>query len=113
MDNHMLSKKYILMIGGFLLSNVTFADWQQHNRAISLTSGLMQQDYREYDKKGQTTNGIFNTEKENIHEIALNSRFQSQKGMWLQGRVSSITGGTEYNGYLQNTNNLQLPPIFQ
>lgn len=90
------------MILGMLLANTAVADWQQHNRAISLTSGLMKQDYLEYDKKGETTNGILLTEKEDIHEIALNTRFQSQKGFWLQGRVSSVTGGTWYDGYLQD-----------
>lgn len=99
----MLKKKYIFIIGSIMLTNTTAADWSQHNRTISLTSGLMKQDYLEYDKQGKTSNGILLTEKEDIHEIALNTRFLSQKGIWLQGRISSVTGDTWYDGYLQNT----------
>lgn len=106
----MIMNKYFLMVAGMMLANTAIADWQQNNRTISLTSGLMKQDYIEYDKQSKTSNGILLTEKENIHEIALNTRFQSQKGVWLQGRVGSVTGGTWYDGYLQYSNSNALTP---
>lgn len=97
-----LLKKVSLMIVGLMFCQIAVADWQQNNRAVSLTSGLIQQDYYENDNQGRTNNGILLTEKEKIHEIALNTRYQTQKGIWLQGRVSSVTGATAYDGYLQN-----------
>lgn len=88
-------------------SQMALADWQQHNRAVSITSGLMKQDYHEKDKQGLTDNGILNTEKSNIHEIAFNGRWQQAKqGVWVQGRASSVTGATKYDGYLQNGSQL-------
>lgn len=104
----MSMQKYFFVICAVLLNHSAVADWQKNNRAISITSGLIKQDYQEYEKQSRVTNGVINTEKANIHEIALNSRFQSEKGVWLQGRISSITGATEYDGYLQN--NTQLIP---
>ncbi|WP_019520605.1 hypothetical protein [Faucicola boevrei] len=81
--------------------------WQTNNRTISITTGLMQQDYQEYDNHQRVDNGILNTEKSDIHEFAINTRYQhTHQGLWLQGRATHVTGATNYDGFLQQGNQL-------
>lgn len=98
----------IFYLSSISITSVATADnWQTNNRSVSVTAGILQQDYQENDKQGLTNNGVLNTEKSDIHEIALNARWQSaQKGIWLQGRATSVTGATNYDGYLQSGNTL-------
>lgn len=88
--------------------NISHADNWIQNRSISLTTGLISQDYKEFDRNGLSSDGILNTEKSDIHQVVLTARWQQQakKGFWLQGKASHVTGATNYQGYLQFGNQL-------
>lgn len=106
----MAIKPFMLCTLLVTFSPFTFAtpnEWQTNNRSVSITAGLVKQDYEEYDTQGLTSNGILNTEKSNIHQIALNARYQfAPKGIWLQGRAVAVTGATNYDGYVQTGSQL-------
>jgi hypothetical protein len=83
--------------------------FQQYNRSIALQGLRTQQDYRETDTYGQTTDGIFNSERGHWLGTGLQARWQGQLGrvpLWLQAQTSRSTGQTNYQGYLQGGRNL-------
>jgi hypothetical protein len=85
-------------------ANAQTTDWPDHNRSIALQGLHTQQNYREIDTTGQTADGTFNTEQGLWQGSGLKGRWQGQVGpvpAWLQAQISSSSGQTDYQGYLQ------------
>ena len=78
--------------------------WPAHNRYVVLNVGQQQQNYRELDSQGLTTNGILNTETGRQQHLGAAISWQTTSG-WLLGLdAQRQTGATAYSGYLQAGN---------
>lgn len=79
--------------------------WQSHNSTVSLHAEQTIQNYREIDTQGLTPDGILNTENGRLSGVRLQARWQGQWGvmpLWIQASISSLSGRTAYQGYLQS-----------
>ena len=84
--------------------NTNANTWPAHNRYVALTLGQQQQQYREIDTQGLTTNGTLNTETGRQQHLGAAISYQTTSG-WLLGLdAQRQTGATAYNGYLQAGN---------
>ena len=78
--------------------------WQAQNRYVVLNVGQQQQNYREIDTQGLTTNGTLNTETGRQQHLGAAISWQAGSG-WLIGLdAQRQTGATAYSGYLQAGN---------
>lgn len=78
--------------------------WPAHNRYVAIYLGQKQQNYRELDTQGLTSNGILNTETGSQQHLGADISYQTTKG-WLFGLdAQRQTGATTYSGYLQAGN---------
>ena len=77
--------------------------WPAHNRYVALNVG-QQQNYRELDTQGLTTNGIHNTETGRQRHVGAAISWQTTSGWLLGFDAQRQTGATAYNGYLQAGN---------
>ena len=78
--------------------------WPHHSRYVALNLGQQQQQYRELDTQGLTTNGTLNTETGRQRHLGAAVSYQTTSG-WLLGLdAQRQTGATAYNGYLQAGN---------
>ena len=78
--------------------------WPHHNRYVALNVGQQQQNYRELDTQGITTNGTLNTETGRQRHLGAAISYQTTSG-WLLGLdAQRQTGATDYSGYLQAGN---------
>ena len=78
--------------------------WPAHNRYVALNLGQQQQQYRELDTQGLTTNGTLNAETGRQQHLDAAISYQTTSG-WLLGLdAQRQTGATAYNGYLQAGN---------
>ncbi len=59
--------------------------WPYHNRYVTLNVGQQQQNYRELDTQGLTTNGILNAETGHQQHPGAALSWQTDNG-WLRGR---------------------------
>ena len=79
----------------------TPSTWSAHNRYLALTLGQQQQNYRELDTQGLTTNGTLNGETGRQQQLGAAINWQTNSG-WLMGfDAQRQTGATAYSGYLQ------------
>ena len=78
--------------------------WPQHNRYVALNLGQQQQQYRELDTQGITTNGTLNTETGRQRHLGAAVSWQAGSGWLLGFDAQRQTGATAYNGYLQAGN---------
>ena len=78
--------------------------WPHHNRYVALNVGQQQQNYRELDTQGITTNGILNTETGRQQHLGAAISYQATSGWLLGFDAQRQTGATAYNGYLQAGN---------
>lgn len=88
-------------VSGLALAQQSAA-WAVHNRYAELSSGLHQQNYREQDTGGLTTDGTLDTETGHQHQISAALRWQTENGWLLHLQAQRETGATDYNGYLQS-----------
>ena len=78
--------------------------WSAHNRYVALNLGQQQQNYREIDTQGLTTNGTLNAETGRQQNLGATISWQARSG-WLIGLdAQRQTGATAYSGYLQTGN---------
>ncbi len=78
--------------------------WPAHNRYVALNLGQQQQQYRELDTQGLTTNGTLNAETGRQQHLGAAVSYQTTSG-WLLGLdAQRQTGATAYSGYLQAGN---------
>lgn len=79
--------------------------WATQNRSVSLSGLVLQQDYRELDSQGRTSDGTLNTERGRLTGGAVALRWQTGADvavpLWLQARAEWTQGRTAYQGYLQ------------
>ena len=78
--------------------------WPAHNRYVALNVGQQQQNYRELDTQGLTTNGILNTETGRQQHLGAAISYQATSGWLLGFDAQRQTGATAYSGYLQAGN---------
>lgn len=85
--------------------------WQAQNRHVVLNVGQQQQNYRELDSQGLTTNGTLNTEAGGQRHLGAAISWQTDNG-WLAGlNAQRQTGATAHNGYLQAGNGSLSPYV--
>lgn len=78
--------------------------WPAQNRYVAVNVGQQQQNYRELDSQGLTTNGTLNTETGRQRHLGAAISWQADSG-WLVGLdAQRQTGATAYSGYLQASN---------
>lgn len=82
----------------------TTTTWSAHNRYVALNVGQQQQNYRELDTQGITTNGTLNTETGRQQHLGAAISYQITSGWLLGFDAQRQTGATAYNGYLQAGN---------
>lgn len=93
-----------LYVGAVAAQTETVNSWPAHNRHVALHVGQQQQNYRETDTQGLTTNGTLNTETGNQQHLGVAISYQAASG-WLLGMdAQRQTGATAYSGYLQAGN---------
>ena len=78
--------------------------WPAHNRYVALNVGQQQQNYRELDTQGITTNGTLNTETGRQRHLGAAISYQATSGWLLGFDAQRQTGATAYSGYLQAGN---------
>ena len=78
--------------------------WQARNRYVSLNLGQQQQNYRELDTQGLTTNGTLNGETGRQQHLGAAISWQTNSGWLLGFDAQRQTGATAYSGYLQAGN---------
>ena len=78
--------------------------WQAYNRYVALNLGQQQQNYRELDTQGITTNGTLNTETGRQQHLGAAISYQAANGWLLGFDAQRQTGATGYSGYLQAGN---------
>lgn len=94
---------FILLVGAS--TQATAQDfWTKYNRNVELSAGTQQQDYREHDTPGLTTDGNLDTESGKQNQFGLVLRWQTQNSWLLQPQAERQIGTTDYNGYLQAGN---------
>ena len=97
-----------LVIGLFVVpSTVHATDWAAQNRFTSLSTVILQQDYREADTQGLTADGTLDTERGTAPGYSLQVRWQGNLRslpLWAQAGALWAQGQTSYDGYLQNGN---------
>ena len=84
--------------------NTTTSTWPAHNRYVALNLGQQQQQYRELDTQGLTTNGTLNTETGRQQHLGAAISWQTGSGWLLGFDAQRQTGATAYSGYLQAGN---------
>ena len=75
--------------------------WLHHNRYVALNLGQQQQNYRELDTQGITTNSTLNTETGHQRHLGAAISWQTNSGGLLGFDAQRQTGATGYSGYLQ------------
>ena len=83
--------------------------WSAHNRYVALNLGQQQQNYREIDTQGLTTNGTLNTETGRQQHMGAALSWQTDNGWLLGFDAQRQTGATAYSGYLQAGNGSLIP----
>ena len=76
--------------------------WPDHNRYVALNVGQQQQNYRELDTQGLTTDGTLNRESGAQTHAQTALRWQWASGITAQLSHARQNGATAYQGYLQN-----------
>ena len=84
--------------------NTNANTWPAHNRYVALNLGQQQQNYREIDTQGLTTNGTLNAETGRQQHMGAALSWQTDNGWLLGFDAQRQTGATAYNGYLQAGN---------
>ena len=73
--------------------------WPAHNRYLALNLGQQQQQYREIDTQGLTTNGTLNTETGRQQHLGAAISYQTTSGWLLGFDAHRQTGATAYSGF--------------
>lgn len=83
--------------------------WAQYNRYVEVAAGVQQQDYREQDISGLTTDGVLDTETGRQSAFGAALRWQTDSGWLVQLKAQRQSGATDYSGYLQTGNGSHIP----
>lgn len=83
--------------------------WAQYNRYVEVAAGVQQQDYREQDISGLTTDGVLDTETGRQSAFGAALRWQTDSGWLVQLQAQRQSGATDYSGYLQTGNGSLVP----